>query len=126
MKKKFSGSCHCKAVSFEFYCEHIINLIKCNCSICSHTNYLHLIIPHDNFNLLKGKNKIISYKFNTNLANHYFCKLCGIKSFYQPRSHKTSYSINYNSVLCPPKVNKIINFNGKKYEKNLEKIKNEF
>ena len=124
MDKKFLGSCHCKAIRFEFYCEKEVNLIKCNCSICSHTNYIHLIIPHENFNLLSGKKKLISYQFNTYLANHYFCRTCGIKSFYQPRSHINSYSINYNSVVKPPKIIKIISFNGREYQGNLEKIIN--
>ena len=120
--QKYLGNCHCKSVSFEFVSEEKVTLIKCNCSICFHTNYLHLIIPHDNFKLLKGANFLITYKFNTNLAEHYFCKVCGIKSFYQPRSHKNSYSINYNSVNKPPEINKIINFNGKNFEENIQRI----
>ena len=74
-------------------------------------------MPHKNFNLIKGKEFISIYNFNTNLAKHYFCSVCGIKSFYQPRSHQNAYSINFNSILNPPKVNKIINFNGKTFKK---------
>jgi len=107
MLRKFSGSCHCGAIQFEFYSKTQVDLIKCNCTICTHTNYLHLIIPHKNFYLKKGKDLISTYEFNKNLAKHFFCKVCGIKSFYQPRSHQESFSINFNSILNPPKINKI-------------------
>ena len=117
MLRKYSGGCHCKAIQFEFYSKAQVNLIKCNCTICSHTNYLHLIIPHKKFYLKKGKDLINTYEFNKNLAKHFFCKLCGIKSFYQPRSHQDSFSINFNSILNPPKINKIIDFDGKNFEK---------
>ena len=124
MLEKYLGNCHCNAIIFEFYCKTEINLIQCNCSICIHTNYLHLIVPHENFKLLKGDNVISTYQFNSKSAKHFFCSICGIKSFYQPRSHKNSYSINYNSIKKRPKIKKIINFNGKNYEMNLGKIKN--
>lgn len=124
MRNKYLGGCHCGAIMFEFYSKKIVELIKCNCSICSLNSYLHLIIPHKEFKLLKGKNKIKTYQFNKKLAEHYFCLDCGIKSFYQPRSHKNSYSINYNSIKKPaPNVGKIIDFNGKNFEASLHLIK---
>ena len=124
MKNKYLGSCHCEAIMFEFYSKKVVELIKCNCSICYHNSYLHLIIPHKQFKLLKGKTKIKTYQFNKKLAEHYFCIDCGIKSFYQPRSHKNSYSINYNSIKKPaPNIDKIINFNGKNFEASLDLIK---
>ncbi len=124
MKNKYLGSCHCEAIMFEFYSKKVVELIKCNCSICYHNSYLHLIIPHKQFKLLKGKTKIKTYQFNKKLAEHYFCEDCGIKSFYQPRSHKDSYSINYNSIKKPaPNIDKIINFNGKNFEASLDLIK---
>ncbi len=124
MKNKYLGSCHCEAIMFEFYSKKVVELIKCNCSICYHNSYLHLIIPHNQFKLIKGKTKIKTYQFNKKLAEHYFCVDCGIKSFYQPRSHKDSYSINYNSIKKPaPNIDKIINFNGKNFEASLDLIK---
>lgn len=32
--------------------------------------------------------------FNTHKAKHLFCSVCGICSFYRPRSHPSSYSVN--------------------------------
>ena len=123
MMKRYKGNCHCKEVRFIFYARSAVELIKCNCSICSHTNYIHLIVPHKDFKLIKGKNNLKTYQFNKNLAKHFFCKICGIKSFYQPRSHKNAYSINFNSIHIPkPKIKNIIEFDGINFEKNIKSI----
>jgi len=120
--RKYSGSCHCKKILFKFYSKNEVSVINCNCSICAPLRYLHLIIPHNDFFLLSNKKELITYKFETKKAIHFFCKTCGVKSFYQPRSHKNSYSINYFSVQNPPKIKKEIYFDGKNYEKNLKNI----
>ena len=121
-KKKFQGSCHCKKVLFYFFSPSKVKVIKCNCSICKHLSYLHLIIPHDDFKLLSDNKYLRTYKFGTMNAYHLFCLECGIKSFYQPRSHSKSFSINYNSIINPPTILKIIEFDGKNFEKSLETI----
>ena len=38
------------------------------------------------------------YTFNTGVARHYFCKICGVKPFYIPRSNPDCYSINFRNV----------------------------
>ena len=123
MKKKYTGSCHCKKVLFNFYSSDRVTVIRCNCSVCKPISYLHLIIPHNDFFLINGKNNINEYKFGTKKAIHKFCNICGIKSFYQPRSHENAFSINYNSIEKPPKINRIIKFDGSNFEKNLNTIK---
>ena len=122
-KKEYFGSCHCKKALFRFISPIKVNIIKCNCTICKPSRYLHLIIPHREFKLISNKKYIQSYQFGTKKANHFFCKFCGIKSFYQPRSHQEAFSINYNSIEMPPKINKIIKFDGSNFEKNLDTIK---
>ena len=118
----FKGNCHCKAVKFKFLCNSIVELLECNCSICYSINYLHLIVPHKNFKLVSGKKLLSKYTFGTKKAEHYFCSLCGIKSFYQPRSHSNSYSINFRCIGNPPKVKKIIKFNGKAFEESIKNL----
>lgn len=92
------GGCHCGAVRFEAIVEPSPELLDCNCSICARTGFLHLIVPHDEFNLLNGAGDLTNYKFGSGQADHLFCKHCGIKSFYQPRSHPDCWSVNYNCL----------------------------
>jgi hypothetical protein len=88
------GGCHCGRVRFELEAPAKIDVIDCNCSMCSKTGYLHLIVPKSGFRLLSGEDAIAEYRFNTGTARHLFCSVCGIKSFYVPRSHPDSYSVN--------------------------------
>ena len=71
-----------------------IEAFECNCSICSKTGFLHLIVAKDQFRLLRGQELLVEYQFNTGVARHLFCKICGIKSFYVPRSNPDGYSVN--------------------------------
>jgi hypothetical protein len=58
------------------------------------TGYLHLIVERSRFRLLQGEDSLTTYRFNTGAAQHRFCKVCGIKSFYVPRSHPDGVSVN--------------------------------
>ena len=58
------------------------------------TGFLHLIVPATRFRLLEGSGSLTEYRFNTGSARHLFCRHCGIKSFYVPRSHPDGYSVN--------------------------------
>lgn len=93
------GGCHCGAVRFEALIrEPRPELLDCNCSMCSKTGFLHLIVPHEDFTLVSGEGALTSYRFGTKQADHLFCAKCGIKSFYQPRSHPDAWSINYRAL----------------------------
>jgi hypothetical protein len=43
---------------------------------------------------LQGQDDLTCYTFNTETARHLFCRHCGVKSFYVPRSHPDGYSVN--------------------------------
>src|SRR5215510_9491940 len=88
------GGCHCGWVRFEVDAPSRLQVAECNCSICSKSGYLHLIVPRSRFRLLQGEDALTTYTFNTGVAKHFFCATCGIKSFYVPRSHPDGYSIN--------------------------------
>lgn len=92
------GGCHCGAVQFEFDAPARVRAQRCNCSICEMTGYLHLIVPSSRFRLLAGAEVLSMYTFNTGVARHLFCRLCGIKSFYVPRSNPDGYSVNLRCV----------------------------
>ena len=90
----FRGGCHCRRVDFEVTAPDHLTVYDCNCSICLLSGFLHLIVDAKNFRLLRGENILTTYQFNTGTAKHRFCAVCGIKSFYVPRSHPNGYSVN--------------------------------
>ena len=91
---KHSGGCHCGRVRFEVLAPAKLQVTDCNCSMCSKAGYLHLIVPADRFKLVAGADVLETYSFNTQTAKHLFCSVCGIKSFYVPRSHPDGFSVN--------------------------------
>jgi hypothetical protein len=88
------GGCHCRRVRFEVDAPADIEALDCNCSICRMTGFLHLIVPAARFRLLSGEDALTEYTFNTGAAKHRFCKVCGVKSFYIPRSHPDGVDVN--------------------------------
>lgn len=88
------GGCHCGAVRFEVDAPAALAVLDCNCSLCAKTGFLHLIVPAARFRLLAGGELLSSYRFNTGVALHLFCKRCGVKSFYRPRSNPDGWSVN--------------------------------
>ena len=95
---RVEGGCHCKAVRFEAEVPREVEILDCNCSICARTGFRHLIVPHGDFRLIAGGAALTSYRFGTGAANHLFCRTCGVKSFYQPRSHPEAWSVNLNAL----------------------------
>jgi hypothetical protein len=88
------GGCHCGAVAFEVDAPARVTVSECNCSVCRMTGFLHLIVPRTRFRLLRGAEALSEYRFNTRTAQHLFCRHCGVKSFYVPRSNPDGYSVN--------------------------------
>ena len=114
-----SGGCHCGRVNFEVEIPDEIVVHRCSCSICQKSAYLHLIVTADRFNLLSGEESLVDYRFHTGVARHLFCGVCGIKSFYVPRSHPDSFSVNLNCVDLPDELDvKIEIFDGRNWSEN--------
>jgi hypothetical protein len=117
------GGCHCGRVRFEVSSDAEVAADECNCSICWMSGYLHLLVAKSDFKLLQGKDSLQTYRFNSRIAQHYFCRECGIKSFYVPRSHPDGISVNVHcldrdgiaSITVTP-------FDGTNWEKNIHKL----
>ena len=89
------GGCHCGDVRFRVTVRWSQDrVIDCNCSVCTKKGLLHLIVPEERFELLKGGDSLTSYRFNSRVAEHLFCKVCGVQAFYRPRSHPGSWDVN--------------------------------
>ena len=117
------GGCHCGRVRFEVEGPTNIEADQCNCSICRMAGYLHMIVRKDDFRLLSGEDDLDLYTFNTGVAQHYFCRHCGIKSFYVPRSHPDGISINVNCLDQDTIASLTVTpFDGQAWEQNVHKL----
>lgn len=118
----YLGSCHCRAIQFEIEAPEDIEVEECNCSICSKGGFLHLIIPLSKFKLIQGSDSLNVYTFNTGVAKHTFCKICGIKPFYTPRSNPNGIDINVRCLDTKPRTVTIVQFDGQNWEKNAHQV----
>jgi hypothetical protein len=100
------GSCHCGRVRFEVDAPAVIAALDCNCSICRMSGFLHLIVPAARFRLLAGADVLTEYTFNTGTAKHRFCRYCGIKGFYIPRSNPDGIDVNVR-CLDPTTIERV-------------------
>ena len=93
-----AGGCHCGAVRFEAELPQAFEVEDCNCSICAMSGNIHVIVPSSRFRLLQGTDNLTEYTFNTRRARHLFCKTCGIKSFYIPRSNPDGFAVTWRCL----------------------------
>lgn len=107
---------------FEVEAPEQIEVEDCNCSMCAKSGFLHLIVPRSKFTLLSGQESIETYTFNTGVAKHTFCRLCGIKPFYTPRSNPDGVDVNARCLDIPPKAMAVVKFDGQNWEKNADQL----
>jgi hypothetical protein len=118
------GGCHCGTVAFEVLAPDDIEVADCNCSICRMTGFQHLIVPRDRFRLLAGEDRLTDYRFNTGTARHLFCAVCGIKSFYVPRSHPDGYSVNLRCLDAADfRSVRTVPFDGRNWEQHAAELR---
>ncbi|MEM1148110.1 MAG: GFA family protein [Pseudomonadota bacterium] len=113
------GGCHCRKVRFEVDLPAVFDVEDCNCSICAMSGNLHVIVPASCFRLLRGQEALTEYRFNTGQAQHLFCKHCGVKSFYVPRSNPDGYAVTWRCIDNWMALKPVINaFDGQNWEAN--------
>ncbi|PUA26657.1 MAG: aldehyde-activating protein [Cellvibrio sp. 79] len=118
----YQGSCHCGAIKFEVEAADEVEVENCNCSICTMTGFLHLIVPLRDFRITAGEDNLTTYTFNTGVAKHKFCKTCGIKPFYIPRSNPDGMDVNLRCITPQPKSIKVVDFDGQNWEQHASTI----
>jgi hypothetical protein len=118
------GGCHCGAVAFEVDAPARPTVQQCNCSICAASGFLHLLVPAARFRLLRGEQHLTEYRFNTGTARHLFCRTCGIKSFYVPRSHPDGWSVNARCLEPGTLAGLAVEpFDGRRWEDSIDTIR---
>ena len=116
----YEGGCHCGRVRFRVTAS-LERVTQCNCSMCTKKGFLHLIVGPEQFELLSGADVLTTYEFNTRVAKHRFCRICGIHPFYTPRSDPDKVDVN---VRCldgiDPSALAVTTFDGKHWEQSMQ------
>lgn len=121
---KHKGQCHCGEVVFTFNAPAKVDVTHCNCSLCEMTGYQHVFVPEADLKIIQGQDRLALYTFGTHTAQHYFCRTCGIKPLYRPRSHPEAWSVNFRCVVGGTlSASKIIDFDGQNWEDNIEALR---
>lgn len=113
---KYKGSCHCKAVQFEFESEKIEQALQCNCSICLRKNAImsKQSFGSDTFSLIMGQEDLSTYHWGDHDVNHYFCKKCGIYPFHDTSYEPGKFRVNLGCVdNIEPRELEVFHFNGR-------------
>jgi hypothetical protein len=89
-----TGSCHCGTVKFEVQTA-LEPATRCNCSLCRRKGALMSpTFSADALRILQGSEQLSMYQFNTRVAQHYFCRVCGIYPFHQTRKDTNAWRVN--------------------------------
>ena len=117
----YQGGCHCGLIRFSV---RIANphAIACNCSICSKKGMINLIAQAEDFRLEQGEEDLVSYRFNTETAEHRFCRVCGVHPFSRPRSHPNGYDVNARCLDDGHDFLSITPFDGQNWEESVSSI----
>ncbi|MBE19485.1 MAG: hypothetical protein CMD69_00900 [Gammaproteobacteria bacterium] len=96
-----NGFCHCRKVQFkvETSKEDILQgIYRCDCSLCTKKGIIMKAIPKEDFQLLKGNQFLSTYKWNKNIAEHFFCSICGVYTHHKRRRDPSQFSINISCI----------------------------
>jgi hypothetical protein len=90
-----NGACHCRAVQFTVtLTEGFASARRCTCSICRMRGAVAVTSTPADFQITQGEDKLATYRFNTNTAEHHFCGTCGIYTHHKRRSNPNQLGVN--------------------------------
>lgn len=92
------GSCHCGAVRFTAELPFgLSSARRCTCSICRMRGAVAVTSTREGFVVTQGADRLSTYRFNTKVAEHHFCSICGIYTHHKRRSNPNEIGV---SVAC--------------------------
>jgi hypothetical protein len=123
MPRTVEGGCHCGAVRFRATLREE-RVVECNCSICRMKGLLHAFVAQDDFELSSGAEALTTYTFNTGVAKHTFCRVCGVQPFYRPRSHPDHVDVNprcFDGGV--PADLEVVSFDGERWDESIDRLR---
>jgi len=98
MSEILEGACHCGSVRFSVkLLDGFKTIRRCTCSYCRMRGAVAVSVRLDDLAIHTGAEALAIYRFNTGVAEHYFCSKCGIYTHHRRRSDPTLFGIN---VAC--------------------------
>ncbi|TCL09953.1 hypothetical protein BXY66_2021 [Shimia isoporae] len=92
-------TCHCGAVELAVtLSDDLRTARRCDCSFCRRRGAAAVSAPLDGIEIVKGADNLTLYQFNTNTAQHYFCKTCGIYTHHKRRSNPNEFGVNLGAL----------------------------
>ena len=97
---KYSGSCHCGAIQFEFNAEEITSGLRCNCSLCIRKGAImsDFVLGPEQLTIKAEQGSLAAYEFGSDVAKHHFCNRCGIYPFHQTLRKPGHYRLNLGCI----------------------------
>lgn len=93
-----NAACHCGAVKLRLRFSNGLHTVRrCNCSLCRMRGAIAVSTPLDGLEIVAGRDDLSLYQFGTNVAEHYFCRHCGVYTHHRRRSNPNEYGVN---VAC--------------------------
>lgn len=98
--KTYKGSCHCGAIKFSFQQEAIESGVRCNCSICRRKGAVMsgFTLSPEEIQIEAKEEALGLYQFDSKIAKHYFCKICGIYPFHETLRMPGHYRVNLGCI----------------------------
>ena len=113
-----NGACHCGAVQFHVtLTEGFASARRCTCSICRMRGAVAVTSTPAAFRITAGEDKLATYRFNTNTAEHHFCSVCGIYTHHKRRSNPDQLGVNVACLegVSPFDFAEILVFDGQRH-----------
>jgi len=96
--REMEAACHCGTVRFRVkLSEGLKTARRCNCSFCRMRGAVAVSAGAGDISFDAGEDVLTLYRFNTGVAEHFFCSKCGIYTHHRRRSNPNQYGVN---VAC--------------------------
>ena len=113
-----NGSCHCGAVKFTAtLTQGFASARRCTCSICRMRGAVAVTSTPTDFRITEGEDKLATYRFNTQTAEHHFCSVCGIYTHHKRRSNPNQLGVNVACLegVSPFDFAKVVVYDGQRH-----------
>lgn len=99
MSTAFTATCHCGTIELRVTLPRGLETARrCDCSFCRRRGAAAVSAPLSQLEIVKGADDLILYRWGTETAQHYFCRICGIYTHHRRRSNPDEYGVNLGAL----------------------------